>query len=220
LIVEAEILTPEEVCALQTGLAAAPFREGRLTAGAVARGVKDNEQARGDDPDVIALASRVRIALENAALVRRWIRPARWSSLMFSRYRTGHVYGLHTDDALIRDASGWPLRTDISFTLFLSGPDTYDGGALAIEEAGAERIFRPPAGSAVFYPTGHLHRVTPVTRGERLACVGWIQSLIRRADQRELLFDLEQVRAATKAADESLVLDKAIGNLIRMWSED
>ena len=82
-----------------------------------------------------------------------------------------------------------------------------------------EREFRPPAGAAVIYQTGQLHRVTPVTRGERLAAVGWVQSLVRRADQRELLFDLDRARAATPDGDDRLLLDKSIGNLLRMWAE-
>ena len=117
------------------------------------------------------------------------------------------------------DEYGQPLRTDLSFTLFLQEPDAYDGGALLIDGLDGEREFRPGAGSAVVYQTGQLHRVTPVTRGERLACVGWIQSAIRRADQRELLFDLERLRPATPEGEPRLLLDKAIGNLLRMWSE-
>lgn len=117
------------------------------------------------------------------------------------------------------DEHGGPLRTDLSFTLFLQDPGAYDGGALLIDGLDGEREFRPAAGSAVVYQTGQLHRVTPVTRGERLACVGWIQSRVRRADQRELLFDLERIRPATPEGEARLLLDKAIGNLLRMWSE-
>ena len=220
MIVQADVLSQQEVLAVQQVLLAAPFRDGRVTAGAAAEGVKDNEQARGDDPEVMALARRVRLALEAHPLVRTWVRPVRWSGLMFSRYGPGHQYGMHTDNATVYDESGWPLRTDISFTLFLSEPESYEGGALLLQDSAGDRKFRPEAGSAVFYPTGQLHSVTPVTRGVRLACVGWVQSLVRRADQRELLFDLEQVRSGMSPCDASLLLDKAIGNLLRMWGED
>ena len=138
---------------------------------------------------------------------------------MFARYGPGGQYGLHTDNAVMFDEGGWPVRTDISFTMFLSDLDSYEGGALVVSDPAQDREFRPEAGSAIFYPTGQLHRVTPVTRGERLVCVGWLQSLIRRADQRELLFDLEQVRAGMNSGGESLMLDKAMGNLLRMWGE-
>lgn len=219
LIVQADVLSREEVLAVQDGLAAAPFRDGRATAGSAAEAVKDNEQARGDDPDVIALARRVRLALQAHPLVRTWLRPVRWSNLMFSRYSSGQQYGMHTDDAAIHDESGWPFRTDISFTLFLSDPESYQGGALLVRNAAGDREFRLEAGSAVFYPTGDLHCVTPVTHGARLACVGWVQSLVRRADQRELLHDLEQVRNDTGTGNGSLLLDKIMGNLLRMWGE-
>jgi PKHD-type hydroxylase len=219
LIVQADVLSREEVLAITQGLTAAPFRDGRVTAGAAAGNVKNNEQARGSDPGVIALARRVRLALEAHPVVRTWARPVRWSTLMFARYGPGGQYGLHTDNAVMFDEGGWPVRTDISFTMFLSDLDSYEGGALVVRDPAKDREFRPEAGSAIFYPTGQLHSVTPVTRGERLVCVGWLQSLIRRADQRELLFDLEQVRAGISSGGESLMLDKAIGNLLRMWGE-
>jgi PKHD-type hydroxylase len=138
---------------------------------------------------------------------------------MFSRYRPGQQYGVHADNAAMYDEGGWPLRTDISFTLFLSDATTYQGGALLIRDLAGDREFRPEAGSAVLYQTGQLHSVTPVTSGVRLACVGWMQSLVRRPDQREILFDLERVRNGLSPDDSSLLLDKTIGNLLRMWGE-
>jgi PKHD-type hydroxylase len=218
-IIEAEVLSRAEVSAIREVLARAPFRDGVATAGGTAAGVKSNEQARGDDPEVIALGRRVRLHLEAHPLARRWARPVRWSSLIFSRYGEGQRYGLHTDNAVMHDEGGWPLRTDISFTIFLSDAEDYEGGGLLIDDPSGERAFRPAAGWAVFYPTGALHAVAPVTRGTRLACVGWMQSAIRRADQRELLNDLERVRAKAEPGQEALLLDKAIGNLLRMWGE-
>lgn len=214
----ADLLDHEAVLACREVLARAPFRDGVLTAGAAASAVKRNQQARGDDPEILALGRRVRLALERHDVVRRLVRPVRWSSLMFSRYVEGQEYGLHIDNAIMSDSDGWPFRTDVSFTLFLSDPATYAGGALLISDPAGEREYRPEAGSIVFYPTGYLHRVMPVTAGERLACVGWVQSLIRRPDQREILFDLERLRD-TATADTALTLDKTIGNLLRMWGE-
>ncbi len=120
---------------------------------------------------------------------------------------------------MMEDECGERLRTDVSFTLFLSDPATYEGGALLIDGLDGEREHRPAAGSAVLYDTGRLHQVTPVTSGERLAAVGWIQSLIRRPDQRELLFDLERVRATLPDGEPRLLTDRTIGNLQRMWAE-
>ena len=220
MIVLADVLNPQEVLAIREELEVAPFRDGRVTAGAAAERVKSNEQARGDDPRVIALGRKVRLALEGHPIVRTLVRPVRWSSLMFSRYRPGQHYGVHADNASMYDEGGWPLRTDISFTLFLSDATTYQGGALLIRDLAGDREFRPEAGSAVLYQTGQLHSVTPVTSGVRLACVGWMQSLVRRPDQREILFDLERVRNGLGPGDSSLLLGKTIGNLLRMWGED
>jgi PKHD-type hydroxylase len=116
------------------------------------------------------------------------------------------------------------MRTDVSFTLFLSAPDACDGGELVIDTASGEEAFKLPAGSLVLYPSTTLHRVVPVTRGERLAAVGWVRSLIRDPPQRELLFDLETARRRLfdregKTADGDL-LAKCAANLLRQWCDD
>lgn len=214
-----DALSQTELTAIRDVLERVPFSGGESTAGKTAARVKHNEQARGDDPEVIALGRRVRRSLEMHPLIRSFVRPVRWSSLLFSRYRPAQHYGLHVDNAAMYDSAGYPLRTDVSFTVFLSDPETYEGGALLIRSLNEDRDFRPRAGSVVVYPTGAVHRVTPVTAGVRLTCVGWVQSLIRREDQREVLFDLERLRIDT-ADEASLVLDKTIGNLLRMWGED
>lgn len=213
----ADVLGKADLARVRDGLVSAPFADGRKTAGPAARKVKANEQAQGSHPEVEALGRFVREALERSPVFMAYARPARWSRTMFSRYRPGHAYGLHTDDATMEAAQGGRLRTDLSFTLFLSDPDAYEGGALLIDGLDGEREFRPAAGSAVLYPTGQLHRVTPVTAGERLAAVGWIQSLVARADERELIFDLQRVRWSAAEGEARLLLDKSIGNLLRMW---
>jgi PKHD-type hydroxylase len=218
-MVVADVLGPTDLARICEGLARAPFLDGRATAGAAARRVKDNEQAGGDDLLVGELACSVRSALERHPIFQGLVRPSRWSKFMFSRYAAGHRYGLHTDDAAMSDEHGWSLRTDISFTLFLSEPDAYEGGALRLVSADGERSFRPAAGSAVVYPTGVLHEVTPVTSGVRLACIGWVQSRLRRSDQREILSDLDRVRRELPEGGSQLLLDKTIGNLLRMWDE-
>jgi PKHD-type hydroxylase len=213
------VLSTVDVARIRDSLASVPFRDGRVTAGPAAREVKQNEQADGADPEVAALAQLVKIALERHPTFYACARPVRWSHLMFSRYVAGHRYGVHTDDACMQDDHGWPLRTDLSFTLFLSDPNDYAGGALKFLMGAQEWSFRPSAGSAVLYATGLLHEVMPVTDGVRLACVGWVQSLIRRADQRDVLADLDRVRCGLSEGQAQLHLDKAIGNLLRMWGE-
>ena len=214
----AEVLEPEDVVRVRDGLAKAPFADGKRTAGGDARRVKVNRQADSNDAGVQALAGFVRKALERNNLVQTYVRPARWSRLMFNRYGAGETYGLHVDDPVMGEAET-RLRTDLSFTLFLSDPAAYEGGELLIDGLDGERVVKLPAGGMVVYPTGALHRVAPVTSGERLACIGWVQSLIRRPDEREILFDLSRVRASIGRSDARLVLDKSIAALVRLWGE-
>ena len=212
-----DVLGAEDVERVRTGLADAPFLDGKRTAGPAARKVKANVQADGGDRRVQALAAFVRGALERSEVFRLYARPARWSKLLFSKYGTGDAYGLHVDDAIMAADDGDRLRTDLSFTLFLSEPESYEGGALVLAGLDGEREVKLPAGGVVVYPTGVLHRVQPVTSGERLACVGWMQSLVRRGDERELLFDLGRVRASLPDGEARLLLDKSIGGLLRLW---
>ena len=215
----ADALPREDVLRVRETLSRASFKDGRVTAGAAARAVKRNTQADAGQGEVRALQRFVRDALERHELFASYARPARWSELLFSRYAPGDAYGLHVDAAAMGADGGGRLRTDLSFTLFLSEPDDYAGGALLLDGLEGEREARPPAGTLVVYPTGVLHQVTPVSRGERLACVGWVQSLIRRADQREVLFDLHRVQAGQTDPGLRLLLSKSVGDLLRMWAE-
>jgi len=217
MLILAQVFTLDDVARIRDGLAKVTFQDGKATAGPVARKVKHNQQAVGSDPGTEPLRRFVREALMRHPVFSAYARPATWSRIMFSRYGPGDAYGTHTDDAFMVSEDGHRLRTDMSFTLFLSDPDSYDGGALRLDGLDGEREHRLAAGDAVIYSTGQLHQVTPVTRGERLAAVGWIESLVRRHDQRELLFDLERVRAATPPGEARLLLDKSVGALLRQW---
>ncbi len=214
----ADALAPEDVDRVRERMAALRFVDGRQTAGPSARRVKFNTQAAADDESA-ALARFVRASLERCEVLNAYARPVRWSRLLFSRYGPGDAYGRHVDDAAMAAQAGGRMRTDLSFTLFLSAPETYAGGALVVDGIEGEREHRPQAGSLVLYPTGALHSVTPVTAGERLACVGWIQSAVRRGDEREVLFDLARVRAGLAEGEGRLLLDKSIGGLLRLWSD-
>lgn len=215
----ADVLSPEDLARVRDGLAAVAFRDGRATASGAARRVKSNRQAPGEDGRVEALARFVREALVRHPVFSAYVRPARWSGITFSRYGPGDAYGLHVDAPFMAAAEGGSLRTDLSFTLFLSDPETYSGGELEIEGLDGTAVHRPQAGSAVVYPTGRLHQVRPVTGGERLVAIGWIESRIRRADQRETLFDLERVRASLPPGEARQLMDKALGDLLRQWGE-
>jgi PKHD-type hydroxylase len=200
-------------------LLAAPaqaWRPGEETAGWHARTVKHNRQLDRHTPLHDALAAEVVAALEGHPVVRAAAFPRRIHGLLFSRMGPGEGYGRHVDNAWM--AGG---RADLSFTVALGEPDRYGGGDLVLETpAGDERI-RLPAGHAIVYPSTRLHQVEPVHEGERVVAVGWIESRIRHAEQRELLFELDTARRALFAQEgkgEAFdLISRSYSNLLRWW---
>jgi PKHD-type hydroxylase len=214
----ADILSAADVGEVQAGLASATFVDGKATAGWSARLVKANLQAsRG--PELERVRALVDTRLREHAVFALAVRPKTILGPLFSRYEPGHAYGAHVDDALMGG-----VRTDVSFTLFLAEPDSYDGGELIVDTTAGEEAFKLPAGSAVAYPSSSLHRVAPVTRGARLAAVGWVRSFVRDAARRELLFDLDTARRRLFDRDgktaEGDLLAKCAANLVRIWCDD
>jgi PKHD-type hydroxylase len=211
------------VTQLRSWMAEATFEDGKATAGGNAAMVKNNQQVSSDpkraDPKLQEMKSLIRDALWDNALFCAAVEPKRVHPPLFSRYGVGMSYGTHMDNALMGDS-----RVDMSLTLFLTNPADYDGGELVIELPFGERAIKLPAGSAVLYSTTALHRVVTVTRGERLAAVTWVRSLIRDPAQREMLYDLKT--AHHRLADqlgktpEVDLLAKVHTNLLRRWAED
>jgi PKHD-type hydroxylase len=212
------LLLPEQLQALRAALRdpAAPWIDGASTAGWHARGLKRNRQLDGASPLHRQLAGQLEAALAVHPLLQAAAFPRRIHSLLFSCSGEGQGYGRHVDNAWM--AAG---RSDLSFTVFLSAPDAYAGGDLVLETASGEERLRLPAGHAVVYPSTLLHRVEPVTAGERLVAVGWIESRIRHADQRELLFELDTARRALferHGKDEIFdLISRSYSNLLRRW---
>ncbi len=197
----------------------AQFVDGRATAGELAAKVKNNHQVDGRDPLIPEMRQIVDDCLAGSQLFNSAARPQHVRPPLFSRYVPGMEYGNHVDDAIMNGR-----RMDLSFTLFLSDPESYDGGELVIDSTSGEQEIKLPAGSAVLYPATSLHRVAPVTRGQRLAAVTWVRSLIRDAQQREILFDLDRVQDSLFKRDgksmETDLLAKTQSNLLRLWAED
>jgi PKHD-type hydroxylase len=211
------VLEHEDLERVRAGLAEAAWLDGKLTAGFEARTVKHNEQAQFDAARE-ALAGFVQAALMRHPVFPLAAQLAKPLRTLFSRYRPGMAYGAHTDDAVMGEGAG-RVRTDLAFTLFLSAPETYEGGALLLHGAQGETRVKLAAGDAVLYAAGALHEVEPVTSGERLAMVGWGQSLLRDPARREILFDLLQARRSLPPGEGRLLLDKCCSNLLRMWAE-
>ncbi|WAL62103.1 Fe2+-dependent dioxygenase [Thermocoleostomius sinensis] len=215
------VLTPDELKTIGSALNATEFVDGQATAGWHAKLVKQNLQAKADALPLQEAQSIVQTALHRNALFQMAVRPKAMRPLLFNRYDTGMFYGSHIDNAIMGDRN--QVRSDVSMTLFLSSPSTYAGGELVIEDTQGSHAFKLDAGSMIVYPSSTLHRVEPVTQGIRLAVVTWIQSFIRDASDRELLFDLDTARQAifqqqgkTQTFD---LLTKVHANLIRKWAE-
>lgn len=215
-----EVLAAEDIARVRAVLGDLGWVSGKRTAGAAARGVKENLQLDGADPRAKELERFVVEALRRHPMFEIAARPARISRLLFSRYEPGMTYGAHTDDALMGKGED-KLRTDLAFTIFLADRESYEGGELVVDSALGEQGVKLDAGDAFLYPAGSIHHVAPVTSGARLAAVGWIQSFVPDATQRETLFDLSVTRSrlagAGVAREELLRLDKSISNLLRMW---
>lgn len=169
------VCPPETVAELRRLAAESEYADGRKTAGWAAREVKRNEQVEAG-PRIDTVRRLVRTALMDNPLFVSFAQPKSVTRMLVSRYTPGMEYGLHVDDALMGGR-----RADLSFTLFLSEPDSYAGGELVMEGIDGETEIKLAPGEAVVYPTAALHRVAPVTEGERLAVVGWVRSLVRRA---------------------------------------
>ena len=214
----ADVLSAAEVADVVAALGRARFSEGRATAGWAARSVKANTQARASD-EIDTVRELIENRLRSNGVFELAVRPKRIIGPLFSRYRVGGAYGTHIDEPIMDGA-----RSDISFTLFLTAPEAYDGGELIISSAAGDDAIKLVAGSAVVYAATSLHRVAPVTAGERLAAVGWVRSYVRDTAQRELLFDLETARRQMFERDGSStafdLVSKSVANLARMWSDD
>lgn len=193
------------------------FSDGKSTASGLAREVKNNLQLTGKDPRITALQETILSSFRRNSQFRSFAIPRRVAAPMFSRYDPGMAYGAHIDTALMGD-----LRTDLSVTLFLSRPDTYDGGELVLDLPLGNQEIKLDAGEAILYPSNAVHHVAPVTRGSRLAAVTWVQSSVRDEHLRGILFDLSQSAqepAVAKNPGLSLLLGKAYHNLLRYAAE-
>ena len=216
-----KVLEKSEVELLLGKSAIAEFVDGAATAGPRARRVKHNLQTRPDAPVASEIGNVVLAALARNLIFHSATLPRRISPPIINRYREGMRYGNHVDNALMGHSP--PMRADVSATLFLSDPASYDGGELLIEDAYGFHSVKLQAGNMILYPTTSVHRVEAVTRGVRDAVIFWVQSSVADAAKRRLLFDLDMsVQRLTGAdADNPEIgnLTACYSNLLRMWAE-
>lgn len=193
------------------------FEDGRVSAGGTAKKVKRNVQAK-NTAVVQGIVKMIEQKLRDHAVLRSAALPLKFAKIMVNRYDEGMSYGAHVDDAFIAGT-----RTDLSFTLFLSEPESYEGGELMVRRDDGDEAIKLPQGSLYLYPSDSIHYVAPITRGSRLSAVGWIQSQVRQQEQRQILFDLSTAlkQLPTTEANHSarLKLLKVHNNLLRRWAD-
>jgi PKHD-type hydroxylase len=220
-----EVLSKADVAEFRAVMDAAEWEDGRSTAGAQSAMVKKNEQLPPNGEVSRKLGERIVKALTASPLFVSAAIPRHIFPPLFNRYGVGQHFGVHVDNAVRGDhLTGTRIRTDLSITLFLSEPDEYDGGELIVEDYYGSHEVKLPAGQLVLYPATSLHTVTPITRGARVASFFWLQSMIRDAHARSMIFDLDQaiqglVERLDRNDPEVVKLSGLYHNLIRYWAE-
>lgn len=224
LIVIESLLDADEVAEFRERLATAAWIDGADTAGSRSVAVKQNLQLGHRDPVAVELGNRILAKLGHHPLfVSASLAEKIWPPV-FNCYQDGGHYGTHTDAALMRlPEAGLTIRSDLSATLFLSEPDSYDGGELVIEEQFGGQAVKLAAGDMILYPSSSLHQVTPVTRGQRVCAIMWMQSAVADTSARAMLFDLDQSiqSLSTGRTKDDPDIDRLIHvyhNLLRRWA--
>ena len=214
------LLSKDQVKLIAGKLLGSAFVDGTMSGGPLGKEIKKNTQMSPQSPEYRDLSQLVLTAMKQNDSFAISSIPRRILSPIFASYTEGHKYGDHIDAALMGPYPG--MRTDLSITIFLNGPDGYKGGELVLQTPFGEQVYKEPAGNAVLYPTHYLHRVNPVTQGRRLAIVTWIESMVRDPARREVLGDLADVmdNLVTGNGDRALIgkVEKARLNLMRMWA--
>jgi PKHD-type hydroxylase len=221
------VLTAGELAEARAILERAPWGDGRVTAGVQSAQVKNNEQLSQEAPETAALQQIVLRALNRHALFFSAALPKRVFPPLFNRYGgAANAFGNHVDNAVryLPGGRAERVRTDVSCTLFLSDPISYDGGELVVEDTFGTRSVKLPAGDLVLYPGTSVHRVEPVTRGWRVASFFWLESMVRSDEQRRLLYEMDtqlmRLRASVGETDPAVIgLTGTYHNLLRMWAD-
>ena len=219
------VLDADELREARAALQRAPWGDGKVTAGAQSALAKNNLQLPEDHELTALLQALVLGALKRSPHFFTAALPKHIFPPLFNRYGGAHnAFGNHVDNAVrIHRATGQRIRTDVSCTLFLADPDDYDGGELVVEDTFGTQRVKLPAGDLVLYPSSSVHRVEPVTRGARVASFFWIESLVRRDEQRRLLYEMDLALLALRErhgeTEEAVRLTGTYHNLLRMWAD-
>ncbi len=220
LLIIKDVLNENQLKVISTLLKNADFVDGKLSAGKEAAKVKNNVELAQQSPLHDQLNQMVMPSLLQHADYQSSVFPLKVATPFYTRYETGMEYGFHVDDPVMGPLQS-RYRSDVSTTVFLN--DDYEGGELLIKTAFGEQKIKLSAGDAVVYPSSSLHRVTEVTKGERLVAVTWTQSMVKDNSQREILYELGQARDTllekNPNSDETAKVSNVYANLVRRWSE-
>lgn len=221
LVVIPDVLNAGQLRDVRAFLDKAAFVDGSLSAGQTARRVKNNQELDPDNARFEQLNQAVMGTLLQHPHYQAAVLPCRVATPYYARYTKGMRYGDHVDDPVMGPPGG-QYRSDVSTTLFLSGPDDYEGGELVIRTSYGDQRIKLAAGTAVTYPSASLHQVAEVTDGVRLVAVTWAQSMVREPDRRALLYELYQARETLLRtrpdSEETTRVDHSYVNLMRMWT--
>jgi len=225
ILVLKDLLSNPDLASMQEALGPqAPWISGSASAGGQAAAQKNNQQLAQDSELARTLQQRILQAVQNDPLFFSAALPHKLFNPLFNCYGgDANHYGPHIDGAVLHSRqTGERVRTDLSCTVFLNGPTDYDGGELCIHDTYGMQAIKLPAGQAVLYPGTSLHQVRPVTRGQRLACFFWIESMVRSDEQRRLLYGLDMnllaLRQRHGETAETTALTGTYHNLLRMWA--
>lgn len=216
------ILNNEDIDVIADLMATANFREGTTSAGSEAKRVKNNHEMFISEAETQRLNNLVMGKLIKNKTYVDTAFAAKIAAPYYARYSKGMSYGNHVDDPVMGPPNQ-RYRSDISITIFLNGPEAYEGGELVINTQFGEQKVKLNAGDAVLYPSSSTHRVAEVTKGERLVAVTWLQSTIRDPAKREILYNLSQARETlikkSAGSQELEQLSNGFVNLLRMWTD-
>lgn len=217
-----QLLSVEELSKIDSLMQQIPFENGKNTATGAAKELKNNLQAtRDENPYKRQLQQLVFSAIAMNPVIQAGVMPKNILPPIISKYSNGMEYGWHTDSPVM--TIDYTIRVDLSITVFLSEPDSYKGGELVIHTPSGFVEYKLKRGDAIVYPTTKIHRVNPVTEGERVACVTWMQSLVKDTEKREMLYQLktaqEMIAVNGLTSDENLLLLQIYSNLTRMWTD-
>ncbi|QGN55248.1 Fe2+-dependent dioxygenase [Novosphingobium sp. Gsoil 351] len=219
-----DVLNAEQLAAVRATIDGGEWIDGNATSGHQSALAKRNRQLAEGSAAAREAGTVVIAALQACPTFIAAALPAKIFPPLFNRYAAGEAFGTHVDNAIRLGPDGLRVRSDLSATLFLADPGSYDGGELTVEDRAGAQAVKLPAGHMLLYPASSLHRVEPVTRGERIACFFWVQSMVRDDGARRILFDLDNAARSVAAAQGHdarpvIELTGVYHNLLRRWAD-